>query len=616
MSAPAPSVLTSPWARSVEEADRAWVAAFDGTGLRLASGDVQKASAGGCTVLFDGLFHEREALARRFPEAHTDAELALAAYRACGERTPAELRGFFALVVWDAGAETLLAARDAAGVHPLFYAETGGNLVLSPSIDALLDYPGISKRVHRTALGERLWNRWPGTDETYYEAIRRVPVAHALKLRRGVRDDYRFRDPTPDGRAVDWVGDDAVERFSELLDQAVARCLALGRTGICLSGGLDSISVAATATDAAALAGHPSPLALSVDFRDDDGQSEADVQRGAARTLGLEHVLIPFHEAVGPAGQLRSALDITRSWPAPLLGFFSPAYSRLLLEGKERGCSVIVTGGGGDEWLSVTPYYATDLLRHLRIASAYRFWKSFARSYRQSRSKLLQKSMWRFGLRPFLAAVHEAALGSLATQVLAAERRFRVTRSIPDWLAPDPRLRRELVDRAEAARPERSPRPGEYYVRKGRSALEHHVVSLELEEAWEKGRRMGLKILMPYWDADLVDFLFRVPPAKLIDGGRSKALVRQTMARRFPQLGLEHQRKVTTGNFWPKKWPECRAIWAELGGAPALGELGIVDSRSLDRCVRNTIDYSRADPLLGMRVWDIVNLEAWLRPRL
>jgi len=76
---------------------------------------------------------------------------------------------------------------------------------------------------------------------------------------------------------------------AKLLEQAVERCLRPGPAGIFLSGGLDSVSVAAMATDVARKSGARDPLALSIVFPTDDANEE-DVQRGVAGGLGLEHV--------------------------------------------------------------------------------------------------------------------------------------------------------------------------------------------------------------------------------------------------------------------------------------------------------------------------------------
>src|ERR1051325_5555791 len=53
----------------------------------------------------------------------SDADLALAAYRAQGLAGLERLEGDFALVVWDAAQGRLLACRDPMGGYPLFWVE-------------------------------------------------------------------------------------------------------------------------------------------------------------------------------------------------------------------------------------------------------------------------------------------------------------------------------------------------------------------------------------------------------------------------------------------------------------------------------------------------------------
>jgi hypothetical protein len=49
---------------------------------------------------------------------------------------------------------------------------------------------------------------------------------------------------------------------------------------------------------------------------------------------------------------------------------------------------------------------------------------------------------------------------------------------------------------------------------------------MEKEKGFGYGRKIGVRILHPHWDRDLVSFLYRVPPDLLNRGGRSKSLVR------------------------------------------------------------------------------------------
>src|SRR3954453_8732960 len=92
-----------------------------------------------------------------------------------------------------------------------------------------------------------------------------------------------------------------------------------------------------------------------------------------------------------------------RSSPAPLLSFWLPAYRALGVAGRERGCTTILNGGGGDEWLTVTPVYAADLLLARDLRGLYRLGQSLRRSFRVSPPRVTRNILWRYGAREVLA---------------------------------------------------------------------------------------------------------------------------------------------------------------------------------------------------------------------
>ena len=77
-----------------------------------------------------------------------------------------------------------------------------------------------------------------------------------------------------------------------------------------------------------------------------------------------------------------------------------------------------------------------------------------------------------------------------------------------------------------------------------------HIISMDLEEQYELGQRAGVRLRHPYWDVDLVEFLMRTPPDLLNGKGKSKGLVREALADRFPDAWVrapeKGQRNVTT----------------------------------------------------------------------
>src|SRR5690606_24498114 len=99
----------------------------------------------GLTLVFDGRLDDRAALAGDLGErADRDAAaLVLAAYRTWGEAAFARLAGDFALVIWDAPARRLVAARDILGLRPLCLAVTPQAVYCASSA------PVLARHLHR-----------------------------------------------------------------------------------------------------------------------------------------------------------------------------------------------------------------------------------------------------------------------------------------------------------------------------------------------------------------------------------------------------------------------------------------------------------------------------------
>jgi asparagine synthase (glutamine-hydrolysing) len=593
------------------------VAAASGDLELIAGGDgayrSDLARQGPCAAFFDGLLYNRAELAERLglPDV-TDSELVLHAYLRWGEDALRELSGIYALVVADQGRARAICARDRVGSYPLFYAHRGGEVLLSTSIDVLLRDPRVSSEVNRAALADHLAHRWPDPGETYFTAIRRVPPGQALVAEPGLTRVSRYWSPIGDDGEVDWVAEEELERFDGLLEAAVARFVGLGPTGIYLSGGLDSVSVAAMAADVSRRTGRPAPLALSLGFSHAEA-NEQEIQRSVASDPDLPQLLVPLEHAAGRDGLIPAALELSGDWPAPLVNMWLPAYNHLALAGHARGCRVILSGHGGDEWLTVTPYYAADLIVALDWRGLFRLWENERRSFPVPARTLARNLAWRFGARQLLGL----AVGRIAPWAVVYRRR-RAARVTPRWIAPDPALRKELVERAGASVPV-PPKPGQVYLSEMNEALEHALVSMELEEAFEGGRRLRLRFAHPFWDADLLTFLYRTPPELLNRGGMAKGPVRGMLARRFPELGFERQRKVAgTGAARTLFVSGGRVAWRRMGGTTALAALGVVDGRATAALIEGLLSDSKPpeENAYSYRIWDILALEAWVRSRL
>jgi asparagine synthetase B (glutamine-hydrolysing) len=557
---------------------------------------------------FHGLLFDRGDLAQWSNCGQLDysnADLILRAYERGGEATLQRLRGSFVVAIIDRARDTAIVARDPLGSNPLFYVETGSQVLFAVTPQPLLEYPGVSRSLNRVALADHLCNRWPDPQETFFAAIRRLPPGWRVIISGGRLHPARYWDPWPEDRPIEWLTNEEAAKFDDVFDRTVGRCLGHGPTGIFLSGGLDSISVASVAADRARHIGSDPPLALSLGFAH-PSCDERERQAAVARDLGLPQVMVDFNDAVGSSPLLQQSLELNKVLAAPILNTWMPAYLELARRGQSAGVQTILTGLGGDEWLGLSPYLVADLMRRGAVGDVIQFLCTLWRSHTRPPVALARHALWQCGVRPLVGLV----LHRLMPKLLNAWRLKRQVSGDPLWLAPDPELRSMQRHRAQSTLPSLDPPQG-FYFREERSVLDHSFSSWELEEQYQFGKTVGVRFLNPFWDPDLLEMLYRTPPRILNGGGRTKGLVRGTFARRFPALGLERQRKVLGTSFLSSLLRrEGRALADVAGDFPALSNLGIVNGKATQAFVRETL--GQPDQRI-QRCWIPINLELWSR---
>jgi asparagine synthase (glutamine-hydrolysing) len=217
-------------------------------------GRAQIAHSDGLWIAGDVRVDDRENLIAKFPPGPYDlktassTELILHAYETWGEACVEHFLGDFSFVIWDGRRRRVFAARDHLGVRPLFYSFVGQCLLISNTLDCIRQIPIVSDELNDRAIGDLLLvgqNQLP--TETYFKAIRRLPVAHCLIAEPDALRTQRYWTLPVDEPLYYKCSGDYVDRFHELLRAAVRDRLPDGPLGIFMSGGLDSPALAAFA---------------------------------------------------------------------------------------------------------------------------------------------------------------------------------------------------------------------------------------------------------------------------------------------------------------------------------------------------------------------------------
>jgi len=288
-----------------------------------------------------------------------DPELILRAYLRWGDRCLDHLIGDFSFAIWDAPGRRLFCARDHLGVRPFFYAFKNPSLIFSNSIRSIRQHPAVTNRLDDIAIADFLLFEWiQDADATSFADIRRLPPGHTLVCGPDGAPLVRKYWTMPEGREIRYRRpSDYIERFQELMIQAVGDRLRTAKASIFLSGGLDSPTIAAFARRS-----HTTLHGFSVVYDHVIPDDERHFSGLVANQLDL-----PIHYLSADDYRLyERADDPSFQTPEPAqwpLRTLSLDERRLALD----FAPVVLTGEGGDEAFRPSTQYAESMLRSGRL---------------------------------------------------------------------------------------------------------------------------------------------------------------------------------------------------------------------------------------------------------
>jgi asparagine synthase (glutamine-hydrolysing) len=559
---------------------------------------LRTASTDDCFIMLSGVFTADVAP----PSAEGHAAWLATAYNSEGTQLFARLRGRFVFVVIDRAKAVSFVVRDPMGEHPAFYGVLDGSVCLAPKAEIVARANARRPALDQVAAAAFLLRVPTDAHRTLFEGVDRLLQGHVLEVRRSGVGARRYWMPRPAGTIP---YDQA--RFTNVLGRAVDR-LVHDRAGVFLSGGLDSALVAASLSDRTEDLGLPKPVALSLAFRGTPADEEV-TQRAVAARLGFDQIVCTPDELV-PAGLVESSLAVAAhplSQPPELL---EGAYEELAKRGREAGCSTIVGGSGGDEWLMPPTGFAADSLLRLDVSALFALIRGSSRYWPNLQpASATWFILWHSALRPLLRSAISTAEDRLRLASFTRARFRRSEARIPPWVAPAHDIRDAVVEGAVAAT---APAPVGHAASTERSGfLDSGYLSAAWERAFDLERRTGLTSPAPLLDPDVVDFLCAIAPRALVEGGRVKAPARDILSSRFPDLADSWPRTVYGNALWSEAIRRDGArAWLRADGVGALVATGLVEPRGLEGVLRNEFPASPAE--MGA-AWRALSLDAWLQ---
>lgn len=304
-----------------------------------------------------------------------DHELIRCAWRAWRETMAERLRGDFSFALWDPERRVLFCARDQLGVRPLYWAEFGDRFICSNELESVLANPRATRRLHRPAIESFLKHGFnDDLTTTTFADVHRLAPAHRMSFssETGVSAPRRYWSfPVPEPLRLK-RDEEYIERFREVLGDAVRDRLRESRAAILLSAGVDSTSLAATARRVAPdVALHAWTHDMSLFVPD----AEVELAKGVASRLNLAIDIV--RDELDPLAQLKSPRFHT---PEPLDEPEWSAWIRLL--GRiEADAPVLIIGDDGDALFR--PPGLIAMLRAWPAADVFRRILAYAVSHRR-----------------------------------------------------------------------------------------------------------------------------------------------------------------------------------------------------------------------------------------
>ncbi|MEV8305792.1 asparagine synthase (glutamine-hydrolyzing) [Streptomyces flavidovirens] len=214
---------------------------------------------GNLVLIANGEIYNHKELASALPsdvklKTGSDCEVLLYLYRRHGLDFLRDVRGMFAIILWDRAEGQLILARDRFGIKPLYYHRNRERIVLSSEIKGLFADRATPRRF---LWEEALTNPTVAAAQrfsapqisTWFEGVESVPAATILRidLRDGRTTQHCYWE-LPAAHDDSASAASFVERYGELLRESVRECATADtELGLFLSGGIDSASVLALA---------------------------------------------------------------------------------------------------------------------------------------------------------------------------------------------------------------------------------------------------------------------------------------------------------------------------------------------------------------------------------
>lgn len=325
------------------------------------------------TIVFNGEIYNYLELRKELVNADyplmtkSDTEVILYAYIHWGTSCLDKFNGMFSIAIFDRVNRSLFLARDRMGIKPLFYLETKDAILFGSEIKCILQHPDIDRNINQYGLYSHFLMNYIAEDQTLFQCINSIPPAHYCKIIDNSISITQYWKIIPScDHTIDF--ETAKQQFSELFHDAVRlRLRSDVPLGVFLSGGVDSSSITAIASELSSSPVH----SFSVGF-EEKSFDESHYSKLVAKHIGtLHHHITVKPDILNILPKLINHMEEPTADSSAVPVYYLSEYTR-------RFVTVALSGDGADELAAGYETYTADYLARMLRWIPYPFLNTFA----------------------------------------------------------------------------------------------------------------------------------------------------------------------------------------------------------------------------------------------
>jgi asparagine synthase (glutamine-hydrolysing) len=442
------------------------------------------------------------ALTERSPSA-----VVAAGFEVWGIRVAERIRGPFTAAISDGN--QLFCFRDALGFGPLFYRGDTGGFFVATEAKQVVAGAEIPREPNLEVLERTFFETYDEETPSALRGVQRLPKGTVLATDGDAIALTRYWHPESFLETAQYSADELQGRFTELMDQAVTRCLT-GNDALLLSGGVDSPAVAAFgAPRHRELFGEPLAAISAVYPRFSSVDERPYIE------LVTQRLEMPLHTWEPHTNALEDLEEWVVLGDGPVVAGSLALYKDAYRVARESGHLAILTGEFAEFVCTLNGFLLDHLLSHGRFRAARR-----------------QLGMERSHGASWVALAREVAAAVSPSSVRAARVR-QTAAGVPSWID-----RRKA--NAGAARSIVGPR--NRWVKLQVSPFYGAGASVETEAICQEVS--GVRVRRPFADLDLWQFFLSLPAETKFPDYAAKELLRRLLRGRVPDAILDRRDKT------------------------------------------------------------------------